>query len=86
MRQDGSGTTYAFTNHLSALSPEWRERGPGVGSLIAWPRLAMTVPSNEGVAGRIKQSKGAIGYVEYGMAQRGDLAMAWLENKTGAFI
>jgi phosphate transport system substrate-binding protein len=86
VRQDGSGTTYAFTNHLSALSPEWRERGPGVGSLIAWPRLAMTVPSNEGVAGRIKQSKGAIGYVEYGMAQRGDLAMAWLENKTGAFI
>ena len=46
----------------------------------------MTVPGNEGVAGRIKQSKGAIGYVEYGMAQRGDLAMAWLENKAGAFI
>jgi phosphate transport system substrate-binding protein len=86
VRQDGSGTTYAFTNHLSALSPEWRERGPGVGSLIAWPRPAMTVPGNEGVAGRIKQSKGAIGYVEYGIAQRGDLAMAWLENKTGAFI
>ena len=86
VRQDGSGTTYAFTNHLSALSPEWREHGPGVGSLIAWPRPAMTVPGNEGVAGRIKQSKGAIGYVEYGIAQRGDLAMAWLENKAGAFI
>ena len=86
VRQDGSGTTYAFTNHLSALSPEWREHGPGVGSLIAWPRPAMTVPGNEGVAGRIKQSQGAIGYVEYGIAQRGDLAMAWLENKAGAFI
>ena len=46
----------------------------------------MAVPGNEGVAGRIKLSKGAIGYVEYGIAQRGDLAMAWLENKAGAFI
>jgi phosphate transport system substrate-binding protein len=86
VRQDGSGTTYAFTNHLSAISPEWRERGPGVGSLITWPRPAMSARGNEGVAGRIKQSQGAIGYVEYGMAQRGDLAMAWLENKAGAFI
>ena len=86
VRQDGSGTTYVFTNHLSAISQEWRERGPGVGSLIAWPRHPMAVPGNEDVAGRIKQSKGAIGYVEYGIAQRGDLAMAWLENKAGAFI
>ncbi len=86
VRQDGSGTTYAFTNHLNAISPEWRERGPGVGRLIAWLRPAMAVPGNEGVAGRIKLSQGAIGYVEYGIAQRGDLAMAWLENKAGAFI
>jgi phosphate transport system substrate-binding protein len=86
VRQDGSGTTYAFTNHLSAMSQEWRERGPGVGALVAWPGHPMTVPGNEGVAGRIKQSKGAIGYVEYGIAQRGELAMAWLENKAGAFI
>jgi phosphate transport system substrate-binding protein len=86
VRQDGSGTTYAFTNHLSAISQEWHERGPGVGSLIAWPRPAMSARGNEGVAGRIKQSQGAIGYVEYGIAQRGDLAMAWLENKAGAFI
>jgi phosphate transport system substrate-binding protein len=86
VRQDGSGTTYAFTNHLSAMSTEWRERGPGVGRLIAWPRPAMAVPGNEGVAGRIKLSKGALGYVEYGIAQRGNLAMAWLENKAGEFI
>ena len=38
VRQDGSGTTYAFTNHLSAISTAWRERGPGVGALITWPR------------------------------------------------
>jgi phosphate transport system substrate-binding protein len=56
VRQDGSGTTYAFTNHLSAISTEWRERGPGVGSLITWPRPVMTVPGNEGVAGRMHKA------------------------------
>ena len=86
VRQDGSGTTYAFTNHLSAISTEWRERGPGVGRVIARPRPTMAVPGNEGVAGRIKLSKGALGYVEYGIAQRGNLAMAWLENKAGEFV
>ena len=68
VRQDSSGTTYAFTNHLSAISDEWRDRGPGVGTLIDWPGNAMAARGNEGVAGRIKISKGSIGYVEYGMA------------------
>ena len=86
VRQDSSGTTYAFTNHLSAMSAKWRDQGPGVGRLIGWPGNPMVAPGNEGVAGRIKHSKGAIGYVEYGMAQRAGLAMAWLENKAGQFI
>lgn len=46
----------------------------------------MLVPGNEGVAGRIKISQGAIGYVEYGIAERAGLAMAWLENKAGQFV
>src|SRR5262249_48063753 len=86
VRQDSSGTTYAFTNHLSAISVQWRDHGPGVGRVIAWPGNAMVAPGNEGVAGRIKHSKGAIGYVGYGMAQRAGLTMAWLENKAGQFI
>jgi phosphate transport system substrate-binding protein len=86
VRQDSSGTTYAFTNHLSAISAQWRDHGPGLGRVIAWPGNAMVAPGNEGVAGRIKHSKGAIGYVEYGMAQRARLTMAWLENKAGQFI
>jgi phosphate transport system substrate-binding protein len=86
VRQDSSGTTYAFTNHLSAVSEAWRNRGPGVGRVIAWPGNTMVAPGNEGVAGRIKQSKGAIGYVEYGIAKRAGLAMAWLENKAGQFV
>jgi phosphate transport system substrate-binding protein len=86
VRQDSSGTTYAFTNHLSAISDEWRDRGPGVGTLVDWPGNAMAARGNEGVAGRVKLSKGAIGYVEYGMARRAGLSMVWLENKAGEFI
>jgi phosphate transport system substrate-binding protein len=86
VRQDGSGTTYALTNHLSAISDEWRDRGPGVGALVDWPGNAMAARGNEGVAGRVKISKGSIGYVEYGMARRAGLSMAWLENKAGQFI
>jgi phosphate transport system substrate-binding protein len=86
VRQDSSGTTFAFTNHLSAISEAWRNRGPGTGRVIAWPGNTMRLPGNEGVAGRVKQSRGSIGYVEYGTAQRAGLAMAWLENKAGQFI
>jgi len=85
-RAEGSGTTFAFTNHLSAVSRMWRDRGPGVGKVVGWPAHAMLARGNEGVAGRIKLTDGAIGYVEYGYAQRAGLAMAWLENKAGKFI
>jgi phosphate transport system substrate-binding protein len=86
VRQDSSGTTYAFTNHLSAISDDWRDRGPGVARLLQWPGNAMAARGNEGVAGRIQLSRGAIGYVEYGIARRAGLSMAWLENKAGEFV
>jgi phosphate transport system substrate-binding protein len=86
VRQDGSGTTYAFTNHLSAISDEWRDRGPDVGRLLQWPGNTMAARGNEGVAGRIKLSRGAMGYVEYGIARRAGLTMAWLENNAGEFV
>ncbi|MEW6039860.1 MAG: phosphate ABC transporter substrate-binding protein PstS [Pseudomonadota bacterium] len=85
-RQDSSGTTYALTNHLSAISADWRDRGPGAGKLVDWPGNAMAVRGNEGVASRIKISEGAIGYVEYGFAKRLGLAMAWLQNRAGQFV
>ncbi|AFM26194.1 phosphate ABC transporter substrate-binding protein PstS [Desulfomonile tiedjei] len=85
-RVDSSGTTFAFTNHLSAVSKEWRDRGPGVSKLVNWPPNAMAARGNEGVAGRIKMSDGAIGYVEYGFAQRAGLAFALVENKSGKFV
>lgn len=85
-RTESSGTTYAFTNHLSAVSKIWRDQGSGVGKLVQWPSNSMSARGNEGVAGRIKITDGAIGYVEYGYAQRAGLAMAVLENKAGKFV
>lgn len=85
-RQDGSGTTFALTNHLSAISADWRDRGPGAHTLIAWPDNAMLVRGNEGVASRVKMSIGAIGYVEYAYARRLSLPTASLENRAGNFV
>ncbi len=86
VRQDGSGTTYAFSSHLSAISAEWRDQGPGVGTLLSWPGNTMRARGNEGVAGRIKVSEGSIGYVEYHFAKRLGLPMAHLQNRAGRFI
>ena len=85
-RSDSSGTTFAMTNHLSAVSADWRDRGPGVGKKIQWPGNHMLGRGNGGVARKIQISEGAIGYVEYGYAKRAALSMAVLENKAGEFI
>lgn len=84
-RLDRSGTTFALTGHLSAISETWR-KGPGAGTAIEWPRHAMLARGNEGVASRVKISEGSLGYVEFGFASRLGLAMAELENKSGKFV
>lgn len=84
-RHDSSGTTFAFTNHLAAISDEWA-RGPGVAKRIDWPGGAMEAKGNEGVAQRIKVTEGSIGYVEAGFAQRLGLPIAWVENQVGGFV
>lgn len=86
VRRDGSGTTFALTTHLSAVSEAWAASGPGVGTLVDWPGSAMTAVGNDGVAGRIRISTDSIGYVEYGYAKRLGLAMAVLENRAGSFV
>lgn len=85
-RQDGSGTTYAFTNHLDAISESWRATGRGAATLVAWPNKAMKARGNEGVAVTIQRSEGSIGYVEYGLARQAGLALAAVENASGAFV
>src|SRR5579863_63958 len=83
-RSDGSGTTFAFTTHLSAISEAWKS-GPGVGTSVNFP-VGVAGKGNTGVAALIKQTPGAIGYVEYGYAKQTSMPMALLENKAGKFI
>jgi len=85
VRQDGSGTTYAFTKHLDAVSETWRNRY-GAATLVNWPGNAMRARGNEGVAGLIQHSDGSIGYVSYEFARKLGLRIATLENKEGNYV
>jgi len=83
-RSDGSGTTYVFTQHLSAISPEFKEK-IGTDKSVTFP-VGVGGKGNEGVTALIKQTPGTIGYVEYGYAKGNGLAMANLQNKSGNFV
>ncbi|MBD2357801.1 phosphate ABC transporter substrate-binding protein PstS [Tolypothrix sp. FACHB-123] len=83
-RSDGSGTTGVFTQHMSAISPEWKTK-VGDGKSVKWP-VGVGAKGNEGVTAQIQQTQGAIGYIEYGYAKQNQLKFAALENKAGKFI
>ncbi|MBU3665039.1 MAG: phosphate ABC transporter substrate-binding protein PstS [Chthoniobacterales bacterium] len=83
-RSDGSGTTYVFTQHLSAISPEFDEQ-IGFDKSVAFP-AGIGGKGNEGVTALVKQAPGTIGYVEYGYAEQNGLTVASIENKAGNFI
>jgi phosphate transport system substrate-binding protein len=85
VRQDASGTTFAFTRHLSAVSGAWRDRH-GAGTIVDWPAGVMRAAGNEGVAGRIRHAEGSIGYVGYEYAHRLGLRVAVLENRDGQWV
>jgi phosphate transport system substrate-binding protein len=85
VRQDGSGTTFAFTKHLDAINDSWRAQF-GAATLVNWPGNSMRASGNEGVASRVKQSVGAIGYVSYEFAIRADLTTALLQNRAGNYV
>lgn len=85
VRQDGSGTTFAFANHLAAISDSWRQEFTPA-TLIAWPGQALRGRGNEGVAGLVKNFDGFIGYVGYEFAQKLNLDVATLENRAGKFV
>jgi phosphate transport system substrate-binding protein len=86
-RADSSGTTYVFTNHLSAVSPAWKA-GPGAGTTVNWPGSdkIIAAPKNDGVTATVKQTPGAIGYIEYAYAVGAKVEMAELQNKAGKFV
>lgn len=83
-RSDGSGTTFVFTQHLSAISPEFKEE-IGTDKSVTWATGAGG-KGNEGVTALIKQAPGTIGYVEYGYAVHNGLSAASLQNKSGNFV
>jgi phosphate transport system substrate-binding protein len=83
-RSDGSGTTNIFTMYLSAVSGEWKEL-VGANTSVSWPS-GVGGKGNEGVAGLVRQSPGAIGYVELAYAKQNQLPFAAMRNKAGKFV
>ena len=83
-RSDGSGTTNIFTDYLSSVSSIWKSR-VGKGTAVDWP-VGLGGKGNEGVAGLVKQTPGAIGYVELAYAVKNNLSYADVKNKSGNFI
>ncbi|HEY0779475.1 MAG TPA: phosphate ABC transporter substrate-binding protein PstS [Gemmatirosa sp.] len=83
-RSDGSGTTYTFTDYLTAVSPAWKQ-AVGKGKDVKWP-VGLGGKGNEGVAGQVKQSPGAIGYVELAYARQNKLPAAAIRNVAGNFV
>ena len=82
-RSDGSGTTFAFTNSLSAFSSEWKSK-VGEGKSVKWP-VGVGGKGNEGVAGTISNTPGAIGYLSDAFV-RGKIKAAAVQNKAGRFV
>jgi phosphate transport system substrate-binding protein len=83
-RSDGSGTTFVFTQHLAAISPEFDE-AVGFDKSVTFP-VGVGGKGNEGVTALVKQTPGTIGYVEAGYAEQNKLPVALVENKSGNFI
>lgn len=82
-RSDGSGTTYIFTDYLTTAAPSWKSIGKG--KEVKWP-VGLGAKGNEGVAGQVKQTPGAIGYVELAYAKQNSLPIAAVKNKAGKFV
>jgi phosphate transport system substrate-binding protein len=83
-RSDGSGTTYIFTDFLSKVSPEWQQK-VGKATSVSWP-TGLGGKGNEGVTQQVKQTEGAIGYVELIYALSNNLPYAGVENAAGEFV
>jgi phosphate transport system substrate-binding protein len=83
-RSDGSGTTYIWTDYLSKISPEWKQK-VGTNTSVNWP-TGLGGKGNEGVAGQIKQTPGAIGYVELIYAVQNKMSYADIKNAAGEFV
>jgi phosphate transport system substrate-binding protein len=82
-RSDGSGTSYIFTDYLSKVSADWKG-GPGKGVSVSWPK-GIGAKGNEGVAGMVRQTPGALGYVELIYALQNKIEAGLVKNASGVF-
>lgn len=83
-RSDGSGTTFIWTNYLSKVSPEWKDK-VGESTAVEWP-VGIGAKGNEGVANNTSNAAGAIGYVEYAYAKQNKMAYAKMINQAGKTV
>jgi phosphate transport system substrate-binding protein len=83
-RSDGSGTTYIFVSYLAAVSSQWKEM-VGVNTSVSWP-VGIGGKGNEGVSGLVRQTQGAVGYVELAYAKQNNFSVAHIKNAAGKFI
>ncbi len=83
-RADGSGTNFIFTNYLSKMSPQWASQ-VGAATSVEWPS-GVGAKGNEGVAGNVKQSTGALGYVEFAYAVQNNIAYVRMINHDGVAV
>ncbi len=83
-RSDGSGTTFVFTDYLSAVSPDWKSK-VGKGKSVNWP-VGLGGKGNEGVSGLLSQNPYSIGYIELAYAKLNNIPYAYIKNRSGKFI
>ena len=83
-RSDGSGTTFIFTDYLSKVSPDWKDK-VGASTAVEWP-TGIGAKGNEGVSNNVAQTKGSIGYVEYAYAKQNKMASVNMINLDGKVI
>ena len=85
-RADGSGTTFNFTDYLSAVSKDWADK-VGKGAAVKWPAASSVGgKGNEGVAANVTRVKGAIGYVEYAYVKKNNMNFLQLQNAEGKYV
>jgi phosphate transport system substrate-binding protein len=85
-RADGSGTTFNFTDYLTAISKDWADT-VGKGASVKWPAASSVGgKGNEGVAANVNRVKGSIGYVEYAYVKKNNMNFMQIQNANGAYV
>jgi phosphate transport system substrate-binding protein len=85
VRSDGSGTTHNFADYLAQRSPQWKSER-GVKSSYAWPAGFLAVKGSDGVVKAVRETPGAIGYVDFGYVRENKLHVVALKNSAGEFV